>query len=270
MSPSNLAGLTITIRGAGDLASGVACRLYRSGFHRLLMTDVEAPLTVRRLVSFSEAIHEGTWTVEGTTARRISGASETAALWSQGVIPVLVDPNHETREVVRPDVIVDAILAKKNLGTTISDASLVIGIGPGFSAGKDVHAVVETKRGHDLGRVILDGPPEPDTGVPGEIGGHTFRRILRAPADGIFEANARIADKVVEDEVLGKVADTPVRATLSGVLRGLIRHGTPVSAGLKIGDIDPRNDPSYCFTISDKARAIGGAVLEAILMKFNS
>lgn len=269
MTP-NLADLTIVIRGAGDIATGTAYRLHRSGFHRLVMTDVEAPLAVRRLVSFAEAIHEGTWTVEGITAARISQLREAFSLWDQAVIPVVVDPDNEATRIIKPDVLVDAILAKKNLGTAMSDAPLVIGLGPGFSAGRDVHCVVETNRGHDLGRLILDGPASADTGVPGDIRGHSARRVLRAPADGVFESDLHIGTLVQEDQIVGSVAGNDVRAAIAGVLRGLIRHGTPVSMGLKIGDVDPRSDRAYCFTISDKARAIGGTVLEAILMRFNS
>jgi xanthine dehydrogenase accessory factor len=234
------------------------------------MTEVAAPLAVRRLVSFSEAVPDGTWTVEGTRAVRIAQAGEACAFWGESVIPIIVDPDNDARKEIRPDVIVDAILAKKNLGTTISDAPLVIGVGPGFDAGRDVHCVVETNRGHDLGRLIFAGQAAADTGIPGEIGGHTFRRVLRAPADGVFEADANIGALVSDAEIVGRVSGTPVRATLSGVLRGLIRSGTPVTRGLKIGDIDPRGEPSYCSTISDKSRAIGGTVLEAILMKFNT
>lgn len=265
-----LSSLIILIRGAGEMATGTACRLYRAGFHNILMTEIGAPLAVRRQVSFSEAVHDGSSTVEGTQARLVSQASEVAALWNKGVIAIIVDGENRCKETIRPDVVVDAILAKENLGTTREDAPLVIGLGPGFCAGSDVHVVVETNRGHNLGRLIFDGPASPNTGVPGVIAGETANRVLRAPDDGTFESNFSIGDMVDAGSVVAYVAGKPVTAALSGVIRGLIRPKTPVTKGLKVGDIDPRCDVSYCYTISEKARAIGGAVLEAILMRFNS
>jgi xanthine dehydrogenase accessory factor len=264
-----LSELKIIVRGAGDLATGTACRLYRSGFHKLLMTEVEQPLAVRRLVSFCEAVYGGSWTVEGITAIRIGSPHEAFDAWSKGLIPVIVDPQNRAKDVLKPDVIVDAILAKMNLGTKRTDAPLVVALGPGFSAGDDVDCVVETDRGHHLGRLILQGPAAPDTGVPGDIGGQSVRRVFRAPADGIFESDVEIGTNVVEGQVVGQVNGVPVAVTLSGVLRGLIRPGLEVTTGLKIGDVDPRGDVGHCSTISEKARAIGGAVLEAIMMRFN-
>jgi xanthine dehydrogenase accessory factor len=234
------------------------------------MTEVSAPLAVRRLVSFSEAVYDGTATVEGTEARRVAGIEEVEHLWSQRVIPVIVDPGNLSGERLRPDVVVDSILAKENLGTTMKDASLVIGFGPGFHAGKDVHYVIETNRGHNLGRLIFEGPAEQNTGTPGEIAGETSARVLRAPQDGVFESDWSISDMVEAGASVGGVAGRPVQAGLSGIIRGLIRPGTRVTKGLKVGDIDPRGERSYCYTISEKARAIGGTVLEAILMRFNS
>jgi len=264
-----LSELKIIVRGAGDLATGTACRLYRAGFHKLLMTEVERPLAVRRLVSFCEAIYDRSWTVEGIRAVSIDSPDEALDAWQQGSIPVIVDPSNNSKRFLKPDVIVDAILAKRNIGTKIIDAPLVIGLGPGFIAGADVHCVVETNRGHDLGRLILQGPAAPDTGVPGEIGGHSVRRVIRAPSDGVFQAELDIGTNVLEGQVVGHVNGTPVSAGLAGVLRGLIRPGVEVFYGWKIGDVDPRGDAANCTTISEKARAIGGTVLEAILMRFN-
>ncbi len=264
-----LGHLTILIRGAGEMASGIAWRLHRSGFRRQLMTEIPQPMAVRRTVCFSEAVWDREHTVEGITARSIDAPQGAEPTWHESAIAILVDPDCNARSILKPDVLIDAILAKKNLGTHIDDAPLVIGLGPGFRAGLDVHCVVETNRGHHLGRLLTEGSAAPDTGIPGEIGGHTVRRVLRAPTSGVFEACLAIGDTVKEGDLVGYVAGQPVHAPLSGVIRGLIRSGTRVPSGLKIGDIDPRGDPSYCFTISEKARAIAGAVLEAILMRYN-
>ena len=268
--PEKLSDLKIIIRGAGEMATGTACRLYRSGFFRLLMTEIEEPLTVRRTVSFSEAVHAEAWTVEGVRSVKIDAPEKTFDAWNGRLIPVIVDPENHSKEVLRPDVVIDAILAKRNLGTACDCASLVIGLGPGFYAGRDVHYVIETNRGHDLGRVISEGTASADTGVPGSVLGETTRRVLRAPKQGIFESEASIGMIVDADQVLGKVGGEPVRAQLKGILRGLIRPGTHVQETMKIGDVDPRGHVSHCHTVSEKARALGGAVLEAILMRFNT
>jgi xanthine dehydrogenase accessory factor len=268
--PRGLSDIRIIIRGAGDLATGTACRLHRSGFFKLLMTEVEHPLAVRRMVSFCEAIHEGSWTVEGIQSARASSLDEVEDSWMSGIIPVVVDPENAFRIKINPDVVVDAIMAKKNTGTRITDAALVIGLGPGFCAGEDVHYVIETNRGHDLGRLISKGPALPDTGVPGNIGGKTSQRVVRSPADGIFDSSLQIGSFVTKGTVVGNVSGSPVEVTVTGVLRGLIRPGTRVTTDLKIGDVDPRGEPSMCLTISEKAGAIAGAVLEAILMTFNN
>ncbi len=266
---NKLCDLKIVIRGAGEMATGTACRLHRSGFYKILMTESARPLAVRRLVSFCEAVYEGAITVEGVQAVAISTPDQAVGLWSEKLVPVLVDPKNSSVNVIKPDVIIDAILAKTNLGTKITDAGLVIGLGPGFCAGKDVHYVIETNRGHNLGRLISEGEADPDTGVPGDIGGFTRERILRSPADGVFESDLQIGAKVKKGQTVGQVAGKEVTAGVNGVLRGLIRPATPVRLGLKIGDVDPRENPSYCSTISEKARAIGGTVLEAILERFN-
>ena len=254
----------ILIRGAGDLASGIALRLWRAGF-RVVMTEIAAPTTIRRTVAFSQAVISGQCTVEDVTAQRAADVREARELLERGALPVLVDPEARCRESLRPDALVDAILAKRNLGTSMTDASVVIGVGPGFTAGLDCHAAVETMRGHTLGRVLYTGSPLPNTNIPGLIGGFAGERVLRAPADGIFREALRIGDRVRAGDVAGWVGDAPMLCTLGGVLRGLLASGIRVYKGMKAGDVDPRNDPSYCRTASDKALAIGGGVLEAIL-----
>ena len=256
--------MLILIRGAGDLASGIALRLFRCGIS-VVMTDLPHPTSIRRTVSFSEAIVKGETTVEGVTAKRAESAAEALELLNDGVIPVLADPKCACRAELKPHVVVDAILAKRNLGTKITDAPIVIGVGPGFTAGEDCHAVVETMRGHTLGRAIYEGSALPNTNIPGLIGGFAGERVLRAPADGAFRTAASIGDLVNEGDTVGYVGDAPMKCTISGVLRGLIADGTMVHEGMKSGDVDPRGDVSYCKTASDKALAIGGGVLEAIL-----
>jgi xanthine dehydrogenase accessory factor len=261
--------LIILVRGGGELASGVAHRLHRSHF-KICMTEISHPLAVRREVAFSEAIYEGEKEVEGVRAKLVSKPEEIESPWKKETIPILVDPDaKKTRKFLKPDVLVDAILAKKNLGTQISDAPLVIGLGPGFTAGADVHIVVETNRGQGLGRMILNGSAEPDTGIPGEIGGYTIDRVLRTMKKGIFHPQKSIGDRVDEGAVVAVADDFPVIAKIGGIVRGLLREGAEVKKGMKVGDIDPRGKKQSCFTISDKARAIGGGVLEAILYWFN-
>ena len=252
------------IRGAGDLATGIALRLWRSGI-RVVLTDLERPTAIRRTVAFSEAIVYGETTVEDVTARLAANADEARALLAQGIVPVLADPGCACREALAPDALVDAILAKRNLGTRITDAPVVVGVGPGFTAGEDCHAVVETMRGHTLGRVIYSGSALPNTNIPGLIGGFAGERVLRAPCDGIFTAVHRIGDTVEEGETIGFVAGQPMKCTISGVLRGVLDDGVPVKKGMKSGDVDPRCKPEYCTTISDKALAVGGGVVEAVL-----
>lgn len=255
--------MLVVVKGAGDLATGVAHRLYRCGM-RVVMTEIPQPTVVRRSVSFAEAVYETAHVVEGVTARLARNIDQAAEVLQRGEIPVLVDP--QTREALRlrPSVLVDAVMAKKNTGTQITDAPLVIGLGPGFTAGLDVHAVIETNRGHHLGRVIENGCAQPNTGIPGPVQGYTLERLVRAPADGVFQACVEINRFVQAGELLGYVGDQPVRAGIAGLLRGLIREGTQVCRGLKIGDIDPRGEPEHGYTISDKARAVAGGVLEAV------
>ena len=256
--------MLILIRGAGDLASGVALRLWRCGM-QVAMTEIARPTTIRRTVAFSDAIPQGEARVEDVIARRAENPEAAKQLLSQGILPVLVDPAAECRHELQPDVLVDAILAKRNLGTTISDATIVVGVGPGFTAGVDCHAVVETMRGHTLGRVYYKGSALPNTNIPGLIGGFTGERVLRAPADGVFTATHQIGDLVEAGECVGHVAGMPMVCTISGVLRGLLADGVPVHKGMKSGDVDPRGKPEYCQTVSDKALSIAGGVLEAVL-----
>ena len=254
----------VLIRGAGDLASGIALRLCHAGFS-IAMTEIAAPLSVRRTVSFSQAVYEGRFRVEDVEAVLVSDEAGMKAAWNQCQIAVFIDPEAAIVERFHPAVLVDAIMAKRNTGTAITDAPAVIGVGPGFRAGLDCHAVIETQRGHTLGRVITEGSALPNTGVPGEIGGHSVDRLLRAPADGLFSALASIGDRVAKGDTVASVDGTPLAAGIDGVLRGLLPSGIQVKRGMKAGDIDPRCDVSHCFTVSDKALAIGGGALEAVL-----
>ncbi len=252
------------IRGAGDIASGIALRLHRAGFG-VVMTEIARPTTIRRTVAFSDAVMNGEQTVEDVTARYAENWEDACHLLEQGYVPVLVDPACTSREALHPTVLVDAILAKRNLGTTISDAPVVVGIGPGFTAGVDCHAVVETMRGHTLGRVYYAGAALPNTNIPGLIGGFAGERVLRAPADGVFMGTRRIGDAVEAGETVGTVAGVPMTATITGVLRGLLADGVEVSRGMKSGDVDPRGKAEYCGLVSDKALSVAGGVLEAVL-----
>lgn len=256
--------MLVLIKGAGDLASGTAVRLYRAGF-RVVMTEIERPTAVRRTVAFCQCMYDGTTQVEGITARRVTDGEQAGEVLAAGAIPVLCDPRADILRKLPFDGVVDGILAKKNLGTSITDAPIVLALGPGFTAGVDCHGVVETKRGHDLGRLILEGSAIPNTGVPGDVGGYTKERIIRAPADGAFEPVAEIGQQVALGDVVAKVNGIPVTAQLTGVVRGMLLAGIPVTAGMKAGDIDPRCEVRHCFTVSDKARAIGGGVLEGLL-----
>lgn len=256
--------MLVLIRGAGDIATGIALRLYRSGF-RVVMTDVERPTAIRRTVAFSEAIRLGGCAVEGIEARRADDPAHARALLEAGFVPVLIDPECACRKALAPDALVDAILAKRNLGTRITDAPVVVGVGPGFTAGQDCHAVIETMRGHTLGRVIYEGSAIPNTNIPGLIGGFAGERVLRAPADGVFKSIRAIGDIVEPGDTVGVVAGEPMRCTIGGVLRGLLADGTETHRGMKAGDVDPRGNIENCFTSSDKALAVGGGVLEAIL-----
>ena len=296
--------LLIICRGAGDLATGIIHRLHRAG-HRVIALETDYPAAIRRQVSFCEAVYDGSAAVEGVTARLVpaladaetdtetcSGINDTPAAhivsekWDSsaieavleaGEVPLLIDPKGESIELLKPDVVVDAIIAKKNLGTTINMAPLVIGIGPGFTAGQDVHLVIESMRGHNLARIITDGMAQPNTGVPGNIAGFTSERVIHAPAAGYIHDVRKIGDIVQKGDEIARIYPdkesydnalseyVPVNATITGIIRGLIREGYYFRKGFKIADIDPReSEITNCFTISDKARSIAGSVLEAV------
>ncbi len=265
MTLKSLSETIIGIKGAGEMASAVAWRLYMANIRRIFMMEVPCPRAVRRKVSFSEAVHDDIQTVEGVTALLTAGLEEIEAAWRNGQIAVIVDPEWTHIETVQPDVVIDAILAKQNLGTSRTEAPRVIGLGPGFTAGQDVHMVIETDRGRSLGRIVISGAGEPNTGIPGNIEGYTGERVLRATAGGIFSARSTIGARVKKGEVIGDVDGTEVCASINGVLRGLIRSDIKVHSGLKLGDIDPRGEAAFCYTISDKARNIAGSVLEVVL-----
>jgi len=260
--------LVVLIKGGGELASGVAHRLSQCHF-KVCITELPQPQAVRREVAFCEAVYEGEKEIEGVVAKLISSPDKVFQVWQEGKIPLLIDPEAEVKDVLKPDVLVDAIIAKKNLGTKISDAPLAIGLGVGFQAGKDVHVVIETNRGHNLGRVILNGKAEPDTGIPGGIAGVSTERVFHAPKAGQFSTTKKIGDYVQVGDVIALVDGGPIKALIDGVIRGLLRDGIEIHKGMKSGDVDPRRIEEYCYTISDKARAIAGGVLEAILFNFN-
>ncbi len=254
----------VLIKGAGDLATGVAYRLKRSGFP-LIMTELPTPLMVRRAVCFGQAVYDGETMVEGLVARRVETLQEARSLAEGDIIPVWVEPEASVVALVKPQILVDAIMAKMNTGTIITDAPLVIALGPGFTAGQDCHAVIETNRGHWLGRVIYEGQAETDTKTPGLVKGYTVDRALRASANGHVVPLANIGDRVKQGQLIAKVDGQQIQAPFDGVLRGLIHPQVSVTAGLKIGDLDPRGIAEHCFAISEKSLAIGGGVLEAIL-----
>lgn len=257
----------IVVRGGGDLATGTIHRLWSAGFP-VLVLETPRPAAIRRQVSVCEAVYDGEAIVEGMRAVRIADCGEAARIIGKGDVPILVDPEGESIRQLRPMAVVDAILAKVNLGTRRDMAPLTVALGPGFEAGVDVDRVIETKRGHDLGRIICRGCACPDTGIPGDVGGHTSERVIHAEKAGVFRNTCRIGDSV---EIGGEIAQIecgdgeshPVLAGIPGIVRGLLRDGYPVREGLKIADIDPRREElENCFTISDKARCIAGSVLE--------
>lgn len=263
-----LSDLTVLIRGAGEMASGVAWTLAQCHF-KVVLLEAPQPLAVRRLVSFCEAVYEGRKVVEGVQAILVSSPKEIEAAWQVGHIPLLIDPFMEVGSVLKPTILVDAIMAKKQSQPLLDKAPLVVALGPGFMVGRDAHVVIETNRGHNLGRILNRGEAEPDTGRPGNIGGFSEERVLRAPAPGQITKLKEIGDRVEKEETVATVAGRAIRSQITGVLRGLIRDGTVVLPGMKVGDVDPRGNREYCFTISEKARAIAGGVLAAILQVFN-
>ena len=259
----------IVVRGGGDLATGTIHRLCSAGL-RVLVLETEYPAAIRRQVSLCEAVYEGETTVEGLRAVRVEDLTGAETVWASGAVPVLVDPEGQSIAAAKPAVVVDAILAKKNLGTTRAMAPLTIALGPGFAAGRDVDFVVETKRGHKLGRIITEGEAIPNTGVPGVIGGYGAERVIHAPAAGIFRDVRTIADFVEAGETIAVIETPegekiPVTTQIAGILRGLLRDGYPVTKGFKVADVDPRKtELENCFLISDKARCIAGSVLELV------
>jgi xanthine dehydrogenase accessory factor len=250
------------VKGAGDLATGVALRLQRAGF-AVAMTELPRPTVVRRTVAFAEAVYEGCASVEGVEGVRVEDLGEVERLLARRAVPVIVDAEGAAVPRLRPSLLVDAIMAKRNLGTRISDAPVVVALGPGFVVGRDAHAVVETKRGHTLGRVLREGEALANTGVPGEIGGFDEERLLRAPTAGVFLGIREIGDRLESGEIVGYVDESPVWARIEGLLRGVLRSGLEVSSGAKLGDVDPRAVPEHCHLVSDKALAVAGGVLEA-------
>jgi xanthine dehydrogenase accessory factor len=258
----------VLIKGAGDLASGVAHRLWNSGF-QIVMLELDSPLVVRRTVSFASAVLDQRIEVEGVTAVLCPAIDQVKSLLAERKLPVLIDPEAHALAYFKPQVLIDGIMAKDNRVTTIQDAELVIGLGPGFETGKDVHAIIETKRGHTLGRVIYSGSALADTGEPGLIAGYGRERLLRAPRDGCFKPLKKIGDLVSVGDQVAEIEGEPIKAAVSGLVRGMLYPGLTVEEGTKVGDIDPRGIEVDFLTISDKARAIGGGVLEAILNRYN-
>lgn len=254
----------ILIRGGGDLATGVAIRLHRCGFP-VLITEVKQPRAVRRSVAFAQAVYSGEITVEGVTARLVDGPEDASMLYGKGEIPVMIDPLAESLPILQPKAIVDGRMRKEAPETGKEAAAIVIGLGPGFIAGLDCHAVVETNRGHDMGRVIWEGSAQDDTGVPEAVAGYDVDRVLRSPLKGDFQGVLEIGDLVEQGQVVARVADQDIRATFPGVLRGLLHSGLAVDKGEKVGDLDPRGDVRYCQRVSDKSLAVGGGVLEVLL-----
>ena len=265
-----LSELIVLIKGGGEVASGIAHRLHLSHL-RVCLTEIANPLAVSRGVTFSEAVFDGIKIIMGVKAELVSALpKDIYRVWQQGNIPIVVDPETSIKEKIKPEVLVDAIMAKRNSGTKISDAPLVIGVGPGFYAGRDVHMVVESNHSSNLGRVILEGKAEKNTGIPVAVGGLTKERVIWAPKAGVFTSNREIGDSVVAGEVVGWVGDLSLKAPISGMLRGLIRSGVGVSKGSKLIEVDPLNDKAICNIITDKMRRIGEGALQAIMLKFNT
>ena len=256
--------LRVVIRGAGDIATGVALRLWHAGF-QVMMLETDQPTVIRRSVAFAQACYQDEMVLEGVTARKATTVDEAIRMASNGMIPVLMDARGDSLRELKPGCVVDAILAKQNLGTHCEMAPSVIALGPGFSAGSDCHAVIETNRGHWLGQVIYHGAAQENTGIPGNIMGHTSLRVIRAPIAGVMRARVQLGDIVNEGDVIALIGETEILAPLAGMVRGLLNDGLVVNSGFKIGDIDPRGASADFNSVSDKARAIGGGVLEALM-----
>lgn len=256
--------MRILVRGGGDLASGAVLRLVRAGW-QVLVTELAQPRAVRRTVSFAQAVFDGSVQVEEVTGLRVESMAAALQALAEGTVPVMVDPAAEALAGFQPQVLIDARMGKRPPELDLDDTCLMIGLGPGFTAGENCHAVIETNRGPDLGRVIWRGGAEPDTGVPERVGLYRTERVLRAPADGRLETVAQIGQVLPHGALIARVSGHGLAAPFAGVLRGLLQDGLPVRAGEKIGDLDPRGDPRLCYQVSDKALSVGGAVLEAIL-----
>jgi xanthine dehydrogenase accessory factor len=261
--------LIILIKGGGEVASACAHRLWFSGFKFICMTEIAEPMAVHRGTCFSEAVFDGEKTVEGLTAKLILLQEEIHDVWADGKVAVIVDPGATIIDYLHPHVVIDAIMAKKNLSTKMSDASLVVGIGPGFEAGEDVDLVVESYHNEKLGKVITSGAAEPDNQIPFSIGGYSFERAIHAPATGEFKAIKNLCDIVAAGDEVASVDGQVVKAEIAGIIRAIIRDGLKVNKGIKIVEIDPTGDMEVCFIIRGKMRAIAGGVLEAVLMSFN-
>lgn len=254
----------IVVKGGGDLATGIGHRLWQAGFP-IVITETAEPMVIRRMASFAEAVYRGLLDIEGVRARLATNLLQAQEYLEMDQLPVIVDPQADIVQKMRPLAVVDAIMAKQNMGTRIDDAPIVIGVGPGFQAGLDVHAVIETKRGHNLGKVIWQGKAEPNSGVPGDILGYTWERVIYSPCSGDFRAVCTIGELVASEQVIGYVGGQEVKAAIPGVLRGILQDGLTINKGTKLADIDPSGVKNNCFTISDKARAVGGGVLEAVM-----
>lgn len=254
----------VVIRSGGDIGTAIGHKLFRCGF-KVLVLEKKAPLAIRRTVSFSEAVFDLKTEVEGIKAIKVENLAEIVKAWEDDIIPIMIDETCEIIQEMPVDVVVDATLAKRNLGTYKNMAPITIGVGPGFKAGVDVDVVIETNRGHNLGRLIFNGSAEANTGIPGVIMGIGKDRVIKAPCDGKIKIIREIGALVSKGEVIAYIDNTPVEASIDGVLRGMIREGMDITKGLKIADIDPRGNSKYCYTISDKARCIAGGVLEATL-----
>jgi xanthine dehydrogenase accessory factor len=260
--------LTVLIKGGGEVASGVAHRLYRAHF-RVCLTDTPQPQAVSRGVSFSEAVYDGEKELEGVVAKLVKSASEIDTVWGENKIPIIVDPKTAIKDTIRPSILIDAIMAKRNLGTRLSDAALVIGLGPGFQAGKDVHLVVETNNSERLGEVIFAGEAEENTGIPIAIDGLTSERVLHSLGSGLFVTEREIGEQVTAGEVIASVGGQALKAPISGIVRALLRSGIQVKEGTKLVEIDQVASKEICYSIRARVRAIAGGVLEAILIWFN-
>jgi xanthine dehydrogenase accessory factor len=255
----------VLIKGGGEVASAIAHKLGRSGF-KVCLTELPSPKAVHRGTSFCEAVYENKKEVEGIVAKLVSSLQEVFDVWKEGKIPIMIDPQTTLKDLLHFDVLVDAIMAKRNMGTEITDAPLVIGLGPGFKVGRDVHLVVEANNSENLGKVLFTGEAEPDTGIPLSVSGLTFERVLRSPNEGIFRVVKQMGDLVSRGEVIAWVESNLVTAQIDGVIRALLRDGVEVRLGTKLGEIDPRADPQLCYVIRPRMRTIAGGVLEAIMM----